>query len=142
MLAGKSFRALAHKINVRTLTQNLARCPHRIAQVLHASHASRAKRGSIHDQRIHLHAPIAIQKAATPGVESLVIFHDDDGLLNGIESRAAALEHAPSRGQRVVHATKMGVDHVIRHGPGPAMNHQNRISRQENPRIPQESATG
>jgi hypothetical protein len=70
---------------------------------------------------------ITIQKAATSGVEGLVVLHDDNGLLDGIERRTAVLEHAPSRGQRVVYASEVGVDHVIGHGPRPAVNDQNRI---------------
>src|ERR1022692_1372784 len=48
-----------------------------------------------------------------------------------VERRAALREHAPAHGQRVMHATNVGVDHVIRHGPCAAVDDENRISRQE-----------
>src|SRR5580704_242318 len=130
VLGREFFGALRHKIHMRTLTQNLPRRPHRIAQPFHASHTAGAQRGSIHDERVELHAPVAIQKAAPPGVKSLVIFHDDDGLLDRIKRRAAALEHAPSRSQRVVYPAQVRLDHVIRHGPRPAVHHQYRISHE------------
>ena len=131
MLGGEPLRAFGDEINVRTLAENLARGAHGIAQALDASHAAGAERGAVHDEGVELDFSVAIQKAAASGVEGLVVFHDDDGFLDGVERRAAALEHAPSRSQRVVHAADVGVDHVIRHGPRATVNHQNWISRQK-----------
>jgi hypothetical protein len=116
---------------VRTLAENLAGGAHGIAQALDASHAAGAERGSIHDECVELDFAVAIEKAAASRVESLVVFHDDDGFLDGVERGAAKFEHAPSRSQSVADAANVGVDHVIRHGPRAPMNHQNRISRQE-----------
>ena len=107
MLRGESLRAFRHKIHVRTLTQNLSRRPHWIAQSLHASHAACAQRSAVHDQRIQLHLAVAIQKTSPAGVEGLVVFHDDDGFLDRIQRWAAALQHAPARGQRVAHAMQV-----------------------------------
>ena len=131
VFGGETLRAFADKINVGAFAENLSRCAHRIVQMLDAAHASSAQRSSIHDEGIELHLAVAVQKAAASGVESLVVFHDDDGFLNGVERRATALEHMPSRGQRIVHATDVGVHHVIRHGPGAPVNDENRISWQE-----------
>ena len=101
--------------------------------MLDTSDAAGAKRGAVHDESVELDSSVAIQKAAATGIEGLVILHDDDGLLDGVEGRATLLEHAPSRSQRVVHAAEVGVDHVIGHGPSTAVNDENGISRQECP---------
>ena len=130
VLGGEVLRAFADEINVRAFAQNLARGAHRIAQALDAADAAGAERGAVHDEGVELDFAVAIEKAAASGVEGLVVFHDDDGFLDGVERRAAALEHAPSRSQRVGDAANVGVDHVIGHGPRAAVNDQNGISRQ------------
>ena len=78
-----------------------------------------------------MHFAVAIEKAAAAGVEGLVVFHDDDGFFDRIERRTAALEHAPARSHGIAHAVEMGFDHVVRNGPGAAMNYQNRIVQEE-----------
>ena len=78
-----------------------------------------------------MHFAVAIQKAAAAGVEGFVVFHDDHGFLDSVERRAAAFEHAPTRSHGVAHAVEMGFDHVVRNGPGAAMNYQNRIVQEE-----------
>ncbi len=89
---------------------------------LDAAHASAAQRGAVHDEGIELHFAVAIEKAAAAGIESLVVFHDDDSFFDRIERRPATLEHAPARGHGVAHAVEMGFDHVVGNGPGAAMN--------------------
>ena len=101
--------------------------------MLDTSHTTGAESGAVHDEGVELDFSVAIQKAAASGVEGLVVFHDDDGFLDGIECRAAALEHAPSCGQRIVHTADVGVDHVVRHSPGAAVNNQHRIGWQSCP---------
>src|SRR5580698_7953861 len=127
MFSGEALRAFAYEIYVRTFTQNFSRSAHRIAQALDAAHAAGAQRRAIHDEGVELYLAIAIKKAAATCIESVVVFHDDNRFLDCVERRAAAFEHAPSRSQRVIHAMEVRLDHVIRHGPRPAMNHQNWI---------------
>ena len=105
-----------------------------LRNALHAAHASGAQGGAVHDEGIELHFAVAIEKAAAAGVESLVVFHDDDGFFDRVERRAAAFEHAPARGHGVAHAVEMSFDHVVRNGPGAAMNYQNRIVARRSPR--------
>ena len=85
MLLCKSLRAFRHKIHMRALAQHLARSADGIGNVLHASHASGAESGAVHDEGIELHLAFAIQKAAAPGVEGLVVFHDDNRFFGGVE---------------------------------------------------------
>ncbi len=91
------------------------------------------KRGAVHDEGIELHFAVAIEKAAAPGVESLVIFHDDDSFFDRIERRAAALKHPPTRSHGIAHAIEMGFDHVVGNGPGAAMNNQNGFAGKGSP---------
>ena len=82
----------------------------------------RAQRGAVHDERIELYFAVAIEKAAAAGIKGLVVFHDDHGFFDGIKRRSAAFEHPPARSHGVAHAVEMSFDHVIRNGPGAAMN--------------------
>ena len=130
VLGGEALGAFADEVYVRAFAQNLARGADGIAQPFDAADAAGAERGAVHDEGVELHSAVAVEKAAAPGVEGLVVFHDDDGFFDRIERRATTLEHAPARGERVVDAADVGVDHVIGHGPGAAVNHQNGIGRQ------------
>ena len=127
MLGREALRPFGHKVHMRAVAQNLARRAYGIGDALHAAHASAAQRGAVHDEGIELHFAVAIEKAAAAGVESLVVFHDDDSFLDGIERRPAAFEHPPARGHGVAHTVEMSFHHVIGNGPGTAMNDQNRI---------------
>ena len=77
-------RAFSDEIDVRTLTQDLARCTHWISQPFHAANSSSAQSGSIHDERVELHFAVAVEEAAATGVEGLVIFHNDDCFLDRV----------------------------------------------------------
>src|SRR5947209_5059419 len=126
---GKLLRALSDEVDMRAFAQDLARSAHRVAQVLDASHTTGAKRGTIHDQGVELHAAIAVEEAAASGIEGLVVFHDDDSFFDGIEGGAAALEHPPSRGDGIIDTADSGLNHVIWHGPRSSLYDQYWISR-------------
>src|SRR6266404_6005901 len=91
MLGREALGAFADKVNVLALLQHLARGANGIADALHAAHAAGAQRGAIHQERVELHAAVAIEEAATAGVEGVVFFQYDDGFFDRIERRAAAL---------------------------------------------------
>jgi hypothetical protein len=99
--------------------------------MLDATHASGAKGGPLHDERVELYFAIAIEEAAAAGIEGLVVFHDHDCLLDGVESRASAAERLPACSGGVADTVEMSLDHVIRNGPGASMDNQNGISWQE-----------
>jgi hypothetical protein len=77
-----------------------------------------------------LHLAVAVQKTAAAGVEGLVVLENDDSFFHGVEGQAAALQHAPSGGSSIAHTVEMSVDHVVRNGPGTAVNDHNRIGWQ------------
>jgi len=91
MLRRKPLRTFAHKIHMRTLTQNFLRRPHRIAHPLDAPHSPRPQRRPVHDQRIHLHPAVAVQKTSSPRVKRLVVLHNHDRFLHRIERRPASV---------------------------------------------------
>ena len=101
--------------------------------MLHASHTARPQRRPVHDERIQLDLGFAIEKAAAARIECLIVFHDDDRFLHRIQRRSATLQNAPSSGYRVPDAVQMRLDHIVRNSPGTAVNHQNRIVRQNIP---------
>src|SRR3984957_3053280 len=127
------FRALADKINVGTLAQNFSRGTDGIAQMLDASHSAGAQSRAVHDEGVELDPAVAIQKAAASGIERLVVFHNDDGFFDGVEGRAATVEHAPSSGESIRDTADVGIDHVLGHGPGAAVNNENGIGHRNSP---------
>src|SRR3954451_20754932 len=98
--------------------------------MLNSTDAAGTQRVAVHDESVELNFAFAIEKAAATSVKGLVIFHDDDGFLDGVESGAGLLQNAPTGGDSVPHAIDVGVDHVGRNSPGATMNHQNTIVRQ------------
>ena len=131
MLGRETLRTFGHKVHVRTVAQDFASGPDRIAQPLYTADAACSQRGAIHDEGIELHFAFAIEKAAATGIESLIVFHDDDSFLDGIERRATAFKHTPARRHGVADAVEMRFDHVVGNGPCTAMDDQNGIGRQE-----------
>src|SRR5882762_1724667 len=94
-----------------TLAENFAGSANGICNSLHASDA-------------------ASTQSAAPGVESLVVFHDDHGFFDCVERRSAPIEDAPSGGSGVAHTVAVSVHHVIGNGPGTAVDNKNRIRSQ------------
>ena len=116
-------RAFADKIHVRTFIQNEPRCANRIANALHTANATGAQSSAIHHEGIELHAAVAGEKAAAAGVKGFIVFHADDSGFHGVHRRAAAFQNVPAFIQRHLHAVSMGFNHVVRDGPGAAMNY-------------------
>ncbi len=126
MLLREAFRALADKIDVRTFAQNLACGADRIFDALDAAHAPGTQRGAIHEERVHLDFAFAVEEAAAPGVEGFVVFENDESFLDGVQSRAASLQHNPARCEGVTHALFVRFHHVVGHGPRAAVDDENR----------------
>src|SRR5262249_21834359 len=103
MLLGEALRAFPNKIDVGTLLEHQPGSLNRVADVLDAADAARSHGGSVHHERVHLYAAVAGQEAAAARVESFVILHGHDSSFNGVQSLAAALQYAPSFGDRLLH---------------------------------------
>src|SRR5271170_2365149 len=122
MLLCEFFRALADEVDVRTLIENEARGLNGIAQALDAGHASGAHGASVHEQGVELHAAIAGEEAAASGIEGVVVFEDGNGGLDCVYSRCTFVELCVSGTESVGDAALMRFDHVVRDGPGSAVN--------------------
>ena len=109
------------------VAENLAGGANRVAQALDAADAAAAEGRAVHDESVELHFAVAVQETAASGVESFVVFENDDGFFDRVESRAAAFQHAPSGGGGIAHTVEVRLDHVIGNGPGAAVNDQNGI---------------
>ena len=79
----------------------------------------------VHQQCVELHTAVAREERAAAGVEGIVIFHDRDGGLYRVEAAALLFQHAPPRFERRVHATLVGGNGFVRHGPGAPVDKQN-----------------
>src|SRR4029077_10989784 len=110
-------RAFRDKIHMRAFAEDLARGANRIAQPLHPADAAAAQRRSLHDERVELHFPVAIEEAAPPGVEGLIVFHAAASFSHGTERSAAFAHRLPSGSDGVTHAVQVRVDHVIGNRP-------------------------
>jgi hypothetical protein len=78
-------RPFSNEIHVRTLAEDQPGGSDRIANSLHASDSSGTKSVAIHDQGIHLYFSVGSQETTAAGIESLVIFHDYNGFLDGFK---------------------------------------------------------
>ena len=86
VLGRKALGALGDKIHVRAVAKNFAGSANRVAQALHTSNAAAPEGRPIHDEGVELHLAVAIQETAAARVEGLVVFHDDYGLFDRVES--------------------------------------------------------
>src|SRR5882724_13135642 len=94
--------------------------------MLDAAYATGAQSSAIHHQGIELHAAIAREKAAAARVKGFIVFHADDGSFHRVERGPAAFQNMPALFQRLLHAESVGFDHVVRDGPGTAVDHDYR----------------
>src|SRR5208282_893000 len=122
MLGGKALGAFRHKIDMRAVAKNFAGGANRVAQALDATDAAAAQGRTVHDESVELHFAIAVQETAAAGVEGFVVLENDDGLFDRVQSRAAAFEGAPSRGNGIAHTVEVRFDHVVGNGPGSAVD--------------------
>jgi hypothetical protein len=122
MRRGESFGAFGHKVNMRTLAENLAGGADGVGNAFDAANASGAERVAVHDKGVELNFAVEVEEAAATSVERLVVFHDDDGFFDRVEGRSAAFEDAPSRSSSVTDAVEVSVRYVVGHGPSAAVD--------------------
>jgi hypothetical protein len=67
---------------------------------------------------------IEIQMGTEASVEGGIVFQDDDGGLDGVESGATFREHRPAGAQGILTADIAGDDGVIGNIPGAAVNNE------------------
>ena len=127
VLGGKALGAFRDEINVRTVAQNFPGGANRVAQTFDATHSTAAEGRAVHDESVELHLAVAVQETAAAGVESFIVFENDHGFFDRVESGSAAFERAPSCRRSIAHAVEVRLDHIVGYGPGAAVYDQNRI---------------
>ncbi len=127
VLGGEALGAGADEVDVRRPVEDQTSCLDGVAQALDAGHAAGAEIGAVHQQGVELNPAVAGEKGAAAGVEGVVVFHDGDGGLDGLDSGTAAGEHGPADVEGMGDAALMGGYGGLGNRPGTAMNEQNGV---------------
>ena len=128
---GKALRALSDEHHVGAMLENLAGELNGVLDALQSGGSAGAKRCAVHDDGVAFDATVKIKVRAVTGVEDGVVFEDDDGSFDGIESGAAAREDGPTRSEGGI-ATRFASFHgFVRNVPRAAMNNESRFHRDE-----------
>ncbi len=119
---GEALGADADEVDVGAFIEDEARGADGVGEVLDAGDAAGAEVFAVHEEGVELDAAVAGEKGAAPGVEGVVVFHDDDGGLDGVEGGATAAEDLPAGVECVADAALVGGDAGVGHGPGAAVD--------------------
>ncbi len=130
MFFGEALGPFRDKVNMRTLTQHLARGTNWIGKMLDAADSASAESRSVHDEGVELHFALAVEKAAATGIEGFVIFHYHDSFFDCIQRCAVFVQHAPALGECFAHAVEVRFDKPVRNGPRASVYEQNWVIRQ------------
>ena len=126
----EAFGAFGDEHHVRAIFQNFAGEADGIANALQRGDRAGAERGAVHDDGVAFDAAVEIQMRAEAGVENRIVFEDDDGGFDGVESRATGWEDRPAGVRARVATGLAGWDGVIGNVPGATVNDERRFHRQ------------
>jgi len=90
--------------------------------MFHASDPAGPQSRAIHDQSIQLNFSFPVKKTATASVKGLIVFQDHNRFFDRIECGTPAAEHIPASFNGISYAIQVRLDHVVRNGPGAAMD--------------------
>ena len=82
--------------------------------------------GAVHDRRVQFDLADRVEERADAGVEGRVVLQHAHGRLHRVEGGAARAQHRPARLQGRRAAGFVGLNLIIRHIPGAAVNDQSR----------------
>jgi hypothetical protein len=129
VLAGEALGACGGEVDVVGALEDEAGGLDWVAEALDGGDAAGREVGAAHEEGITLDAAVVGEEGATAGVEDVVIFHDGDGGLDGVDGGAAAMERGPAGGERIADAALMGFDGVVGDGPGAAVDEEGGLHR-------------
>src|SRR5258708_4404182 len=109
---------------MRALVEDEARGLDWIAEALDASDPASAERGAIHEQGVELDVAVAGEKAASAGVEGLIVFENSDSGFDGFDRTGAVFQQGVADGEGIGDAEPVGFDHVVGDGPGSAVHEE------------------
>ncbi len=124
VLGGEALGTGADEVDVGGFFEDEAGGLDGVAEPLDAGYAAGAEVGSVHEKGVELDAAVAGEEGASSSVEGVVVFHDGDGGLDGVDGGAAAGECGPAGCECGGDATLVGVDGVVGHGPGSAVDEE------------------
>ena len=128
---GEALRTFGDEHHVGAMLENLAGELNGVLDALQSGGSAGAKRCAVHDDGVAFDATVKIKVRAVTGVEDGVVFEDDDGSFDGIESGAAAREDGPTRSEGGI-ATRFASFHgFVRNVPRAAMNNESRFHRNQ-----------
>ena len=120
----KSFRAVGDEHHVRAVFQDSARELNGILDAVQISRRAGAKRGPVHHDGVTFDVPVQIEVRAVAGVEDGIVFEDNNGGFDGVESRSASRKNGPAGSKRAMAAGFASVNRFVRNVPRTAVNNQ------------------
>ena len=117
----------ADEVDVGGLLEDQARGLDGIAEALDAGDAAGAQVGAVHEEGVELDTAVAGEEGAAAGVEGVVVFHDGDGGLDGVDRGAAAGESGPTGSEGGGDSAFVGGYGIVGHGPGSAVDEEDRL---------------
>jgi len=124
MLHSEALGACGDEHHVRRVLEDGAGNTNGILDVAQSRDGTGAKRGRVHDDRVAFDLAVKIQVGTITGVEDGIIFEDDDGGFDGVESVAAVDQHAPTSAKSAEAAGIAGFNGFIGNVPGTAVDNE------------------
>ncbi len=90
VLGGEALGTGADEVDVGRFFEDEACGLNGVAEAFDAGDAAGAEVGTVHEEGVELDAAVAGEEGAAAGVEGVVVFHDGDGGLDGVDGGAAA----------------------------------------------------
>jgi hypothetical protein len=142
MRPDEALGAFAGEHHVRAALIDGAGGTNGIADSADRGDGSGAKRTSVHDDGVAFDVAVEIEMRAIAGVEDRILFEDDDGGFDGVESGAARGENGPTGHQSAMAALFAGVHGFIGDIPGATVNDERRFHANENGKGEQDCPEG
>lgn len=130
-LGRKALRTTGHQENMLALLHDCTREPDGVLNKLHAGDGTDPEILTIHKARIQLDLPVGVEKGATPGVERVIIFHDNHGRLHRIEGGAAGRQNGPTCLRRSIRPLAAGLKKLGLPLAGPAVDNDGWLHGQD-----------
>lgn len=129
---GEAFSAFADEHHVRAVFEDGAGEADGIADALKSSDGTGTKSRAVHDDGVAFDAAIEIEMRTEASVENGIVFENEDGGFDGVQSGAAAGKNGPAGCESAAAAGLAGVNGFIRNVPGTAVDDEGRLHREEN----------
>src|ERR1700694_3622885 len=131
LFLGEALRAFSDEHHVRGIFEDLASALSGILDAMKSGGSAGVKRCAVHDDGVAFDVAVQIEVRAVTGVEDGVVFEDDDGGFDGVQSGAAAAPDGPTRSESVMAAGGASVYGFVWNVPGAAMNNESRFHRNQ-----------